>query len=152
MSVATFFPISSSLFQVGSAFDPFFLSSASFRLSYETFNWLRERGYKHKLVEDQIKRACDFDRDDLLTQGKPPKKNVLSLNIEYNPAFSKLSNVLKELNCILQGDEQHKKVFSDIPLVGFSNGKSLKNILVRAVLPSKESTKEEGGVKEMWQT
>ena len=38
-------------------------------------------------------------------------------------------------------------MFSDIPLVGFSNGKSLKNILVRAVLPSRESTKEKGGSK-----
>ena len=113
----------------------------------DLYDWLKERGYKHKLIEDQIKRACDFDRDDLLTRGKPPKKPVLSLNIEYNPAFSKLSNVLKSLNCILQGDEQHRKVFSDTPLVGFSNGKSLKNILVRAVLPKTKTCKSEGSRK-----
>ena len=105
----------------------------------DLYGWLRDRGYKHELIDDQIKRACRFDRDDLLTKGKPPRKNVVSLNIEYNPAFSKLSGVLKELNCILQGDEQHRKVFSDTPLVGFSNGKSLKNILVRAVLPKQNS-------------
>ena len=105
----------------------------------DLYGWLRDRGYKHELIDDQIKRACTFDRDDLLTKGKPPRKNVVSLNIEYNPAFSKLSGVLKELNCILQGDEQHRKVFSDTPLVGFSNGKSLKNILVRAVLPKQNS-------------
>ena len=91
-----------------------------------------ERGYKHKLVEDQIKRACAFDRNDLLTKGKPDPKNVVSLNIEYNPAFGNLSRVLKDLHCVLQTDEQHKKVFSETPLVGFRNGKSLKNILVRA--------------------
>ena len=106
----------------------------------DLYGWLKERGYKHQLIDDQIKRACTFDRDDLLSKGKPPRKNVVSLNIEYSPAFSKLSGVLKELNCILQGDEQHRKVFSDVPLVGFSNGKSLKNILVRAVLPKQNSS------------
>ena len=113
----------------------------------DLYDWLRERGYKHKLVEDQIKRACEFDRDELLTKPKPPRKNVVSLNIEYHPAFSKLSGVLKELDCVLQGDENHKKVFSDTPLVGFSNGKSLKNILVRAVLPKQNSPKSELGSK-----
>ena len=101
----------------------------------DLYDWLRERGYKHKVVEDQIKRACNFDRNELLTKGKPARKQVLSLNIEYNPAFGKLSAVLKELDCILQGDEEHRKIFNDTSLVGFSNGKSLKNLLVRAVLP-----------------
>ena len=111
----------------------------------DLYDWLRERGYQHKLVEQQIKRACDFDREDLHEKGKPTKKNVLSLNIEYNPAFSKLSKVLKELDCIIQGDESHRKVFKDTPLVGFSNGKSLKNILVRAVLPKPTPLKNEKG-------
>ena len=82
-----------------------------------------------------------------MTKEKPASKNVLSLNIEYHPAFSKLSGVLKELDCILQGNEQHRKVFGDTPLVGFRNGKSLKNILVRAVLPKIKSPKNEPGSK-----
>ena len=113
----------------------------------DLYDWLRERGYKGKLVEDQIKRACEFDRNELLTKGKPARKNVLSLNIEYHPAFSKLSRVLKELDCILQGDEQHRKVFGDTPLVGFRNGKSLKNTLVRAVLPRTDFSEDEPGSK-----
>ena len=113
----------------------------------DLYDWLRERGYKHKIVEDQIKRACKFDRNDLLTKGKPPRKSVLSLNIEYNPAFSKISKVLRELACILHGDEEHRKVFSDTPIVGFSNGKSLKNILVRAVLPKTNTSEVEMGSK-----
>ena len=111
----------------------------------DLYDWLRERGYQHKIVEDQIKRACEFDREELLSKGKPIKKNILSLNIEYNPAFSKLSKVLKELDCILQGDNEHRKVFKETPLIGFSNGKSLKNILVRAVLPKIKSSELEKG-------
>ena len=98
-------------------------------------------------MEDQIKRACNFDRNELLTKGKPARKQVLSLNIEYNPAFSKLSGVLKELDCILQGDEEHRKIFNDTPLVGFSNGKSLKNLLVRAVLPKQKLENNFGSEK-----
>ena len=111
----------------------------------DLYDWLRERGYKHKIVEDQIKRACEFDRDELLTKEKPQPKNALTLNIEYNPAFSKLSKILKEFDCILQGDEQHRNVFSETPMVGFSNGKSLKNILVRALLPKLDPSENENG-------
>ena len=113
----------------------------------ELYGWLRERGYQHKLVEEQIKRACDFDREDLLSKGKPPRKNILSLNIEYNSAFRKIYKVLRELECILQGDTQHRKVFKDTPLIGFSNGKSLKNILVRAVLPKIKPLEKQAGSK-----
>ena len=67
----------------------------------------KERNKNFLLIEIKIEvlkiliaeiRACKFYRNELLTKGKPPKKNVLSLNIEYNPAFSKLSKVLKELD------------------------------------------------------
>ena len=71
----------------------------------------------------------------------------MSLNIEYNPVFGNLSKVLKELHCVLQTDEQHKKVFSDTPLVGFRNGKSLKNILVRAKLPKMEEPDKQLGCR-----
>ncbi len=70
---------------------------------------------------------------------------MLSLSIEYSPAFSRLSKVLKGLDCILRGDEQHRKVFDRTPIVGFSNGKSLKNILVRAVLPKPDLAGAEHG-------
>ena len=111
----------------------------------DLYDWLIERGYKHKVVEDQIKRACAFDRDDLLTNERPHSKYQVSLNIEYNPVFQTIGKVLKELQCIIQGDSDHRKVFSDAPIVGFSNGKSLKSYLVRAVLPKVEEQKVQKG-------
>ena len=66
------------------------------------------------------------------------------MNIEYNHAFNKVSKVLQELSCILKGDEEHRLAFKNLPIVGFSNGKSLKNILVRAVLPKLKNDTEKG--------
>ena len=52
----------------------------------------------------------------------------------------------------MEGNEEHRKVFEDTPLVGFRNGKSLKNILVRAILPKIDSSKNEPGSKKCGKT
>ena len=56
------------------------------------------------------------------------------------PVFQNVGNILQELHIILITDQEHKKVFQDIPVVGFCNGKSLKDQLVRAKLPNVEVT------------
>ena len=35
-------------------------------------------------------------------------------------------NILQKLHILITPDKEHKKVFQDIPVVGFRNGKSLK--------------------------
>ena len=35
-------------------------------------------------------------------------------------------NILQELHLLLAPDKEHKKVFPNVPVVGFCNGKSLK--------------------------
>ena len=41
---------------------------------------------------------------------------------------------------LLAPDKEHKKVFPDEPVVGFHNGKSHKDCLVRAALPKTNET------------
>ena len=41
---------------------------------------------------------------------------------------------------LLAPDKEHKKVFPDVPVVGFRNGKSLKDYLVRAALSKTNET------------
>ena len=52
--------------------------------------------------------------------------------------FKTLETYLK--NLLLAPDKEHKKVFPDVPVVGFRNGKSLKDDLVRAALPKTNET------------
>ena len=53
----------------------------------------------------------------------------------YYPVFKDVRKILKELHLLLTPDQAHKKVFSEVPIIGFKNAKCLKDHLVRAVLP-----------------
>ena len=47
---------------------------------------------------------------------------------------------MKELQILLAPDKEHQKVFPNVSIVAFCNGKSLKDHLVRASLPILKST------------
>ena len=57
------------------------------------------------------------------TETSEPK---LTFNITYYPVFQNITYILQELHLLLAPDKEHKKVFADVPVVGFRNGKSLE--------------------------
>ena len=63
-----------------------------------------------------------------------PKENKLTCNITYYPTFQNTKTILEELQILLEPDKEHHKVFPNVPVVGFRNGKNLKDHLVRASL------------------
>ena len=67
------------------------------------------------------------------------EENKLMLSITY-PAFRDTKTILKELQILLAPDKEHQKVFPNVHIVGFCNGKSLNDHLVRASLPSLNNT------------
>ena len=62
-------------------------------------------------------------------------RGKLTFNITYYPAFQNVRSILQELQTFLACDREHKKVFNEVSIVGFWNGKSIKDYLVRAALP-----------------
>ena len=48
---------------------------------------------------------------------------------------------MEELHILLTPNKEHKKLFPNVPVIGFRNGKNLKDFLVRATL----SRLNEGG-------
>ena len=100
-----------------------------------------EREYNGKMIRKQILRAREHSRKDLLerekTETSEPK---LTFNITYYPVFQNIRNTLQELHLLLVPDKKHKKVLPDVPVVGFRNGKCLKDYLVRAALPKANET------------
>ena len=62
------------------------------------------------------------------SQGNDSK---LTFNVIYYSVFRYLKNQLKELLVILACNEAHKKVFPEVPIIGFKNNKNLKLHLVR---------------------
>ena len=47
---------------------------------------------------------------------------------------------MRELHILLTPDKKHKKVFQDIPVAWFRNGKSIKDHLLRAKFSNVETT------------
>ena len=117
----------------------------------ELEGWLLKRGYSEKLVREQVLKGRKFDRNELLERGPKEKKPIpLTLNIVYHPAFSKLKSILEKIHLLLTPNAEHQRVFSEVPIVGFRKGKSLKDLLVRAKVPEvnkKAGTSEKCGSK-----
>ena len=99
----------------------------------ELESWLLEKGYSAKMVRKQVLRAREHSRESLLEKVKSESnQDKLTFNITYYPAFQNVRNILPDSHILLTPDKEHKKVFQEIPIVGFRNGKSLKDYLVRA--------------------
>ena len=87
------------------------------------------------MIRKQILRTREHSRKDLIEREKSETSQPrLTFNITYYPVFQNIKNILKELHLLLAPDKEHKKVFPNVPVVGFRDGKSLKDYLVRAAL------------------
>ena len=97
---------------------------------------LSERGYSEKLVHKEILKARSQSRETLLDKEKMSRNDDrVTFNITHYPVFKNIRIILEELHILIAPNEQHREVFTDIPRIGFKNGKSLKDYLVRSVLP-----------------
>ena len=111
--------------------------------------WLLKRGYNSDLVRKQILKARQQKRDDLLSTNRQVnrKNSVITLNITYHPAFAHLGKVLKKIHMLLTPDKEHADVFTEVPIVGFKKGKSLKSVLVRAKVANQNEITSGGSTK-----
>ena len=62
------------------------------------------------------------------------EENKVTFNITYYLAFQNTKTISEKLQILLAPDKEHQKVFPKVPIVGFRNGKSLKDHLVRVSL------------------
>ena len=100
-------------------------------------HWLTSRGHKISLIDSQIDKARGLDRDNLLLEASErfTDRNRVYLVLTYHPALSKrIYDIIRENQNILQVNEEHRRVFSCLPLVSFRKGKTLKDVLVRSKL------------------
>ena len=93
--------------------------------------FLFERGYRSKLMLKEIFQARKIKRNKLLDK----EKSKITFNVTYYPVCRHQKSQLKELHVILACEEDHKKVFPKVPVIGFKNNKNLKSHLVKAALP-----------------
>ena len=105
------------------------------KLCNDLERFLPERRYSSKLVQKEILWARKIPRNKLLDKKKSQRNDSkLTFNVTYYSVFRRLKSQLKELHVILSCDEDHKKVFPEVSIIGFKKNKNLKSNLVRAAL------------------
>ena len=60
------------------------------------------------------------------------KHNKITFNITYHPVFRDLRKILEELHVTLAFDDCYKKVFPEVPMIGFKINKNLSEHLMRS--------------------
>ena len=91
--------------------------------------FLLERGCSSKFVRKEILLARKIPRNEFLDEEKSQGNDrKVTFNVTYYPVFRHLKSQLKQLHVILPCDEDHKKVFPEVPINGF---KPLSQILMR---------------------
>ena len=105
--------------------------------------WLIERGCSEKLVRTHILKARAESRVSLLKRGntRTSEESKLTFNITYCPAFENVRRMhIVRTSNFAPPDKEHKMVFTEVPIVGFGNSKSIKDYLVIAALPKIDNT------------
>ena len=74
----------------------------------------------------------DLYLEKVKNQGNQDK---IAVNITNYLVFWDVRKILEELHVILASKDGHKKVFPDVPMIGFKNDKNLKAHLIRSQLP-----------------
>ena len=110
----------------------------------ETFNtraaqlttYLLKRGYNRNLVTKQIQRVTDIPRR-LALQTKDINKNKrVPFITTFNPSLPHISNIIKRHFHLLLSSNRCKTVFQQLPVVAFRRSPNLRDLLVKAKLPS----------------
>ena len=90
--------------------------------------------------ETNIKSPRTFQEQPPWKEKAETSRLKITFDITYHKVFQNIRNILQELRLLLAPDKEHNKVFPTVPVAGFRNGKSLKDYLVRAVLPKINET------------
>ena len=89
---------------------------------------------QQKMKRKQILRAWEHSKNDLDREKPQMSEQKLRFNITYCPAFQNVRTIMEDIHILLTPNKEHKKVFPNMPVTGFWNGKSHKGFLVRAAL------------------
>ena len=77
------------------------------------------------MIRKQISRAREHSRNDLLERENPKIfERKPTFNTNYNPAFKNVRAIMEELNMFLTPNKKHRKVFHNVLVIRFQNGKS----------------------------
>ena len=101
-----------------------------------------KKRFHQKQIRKQILNTQKNSRNDLLERKRQQiSEKKLKFNITSCAVFQNvIMSIMEELHILLTPNKEHKKVFPDVPVVGFWNDKSRKDYLIRAKLSKLEES------------
>ena len=92
---------------------------------------LTERGYDPKMIDEQIDKARQSNRDDLLKpkNGSPTPNNILA--VTYNKNLPNLKKAIDDNWNILSINPEIAPLFQEKPILAFRRNRNLQNLLCK---------------------
>ena len=113
----------------------------------ELKGYLKARGYDMSMVEKQVLEAMKKSREEALRDDENRNNQNENRDVfvsTYHPALSaKVFKIFKDNHSVLTSREDHREVFSDVPMISFRRTKSLQDILVRALIKTSSNETNE---------
>ena len=82
------------------------------------------------MVEKQLKKVDNLDRENLLQYNTKKQINRVPLVITYSKALPNIHEILKKNMKILYNSEKMKRIIDESPIVSYKRDKNNKDILV----------------------
>ena len=98
---------------------------------------LLSRGYRRKLIDDNIEKALLVPRDEAIKR-KVRKKEMdrVVFSVMYHPALPSIPRLIaKGYRAMVESDPRLKEVFKKPPMVAYRRPPSLREKLIRAKVP-----------------
>ena len=108
---------------------------------------LLKRQYNETTVNKQIAKAKRHDRSSLLTYKPKKKTDRVPLVTTYNPAFNKISNIIKQHSHLLEDNDHLENVFPSSPILAFRRPRNLRDLVVNAKLRPLAESEQPGCTK-----
>ena len=111
---------------------------------------LLERDYKPNLIEAAIERAKEIPRTEALkkvVKQKQSKRPVFV--VTFDPRLPSINNIVQKHWRTMTKDPYLKQVFSEPPLIAYRRPKNIKDLIIRAKVPSKAPCRPKRKIKGM---
>ena len=111
---------------------------------------LTDRNYNENMVQDQIKRASEKPREDLLKYKSINENNTdrVFYPTTYSQATQSAPQIIEKHFPTLQQSEQTRNISKNPPMMSYRRGRTLRDILVRARDPVPSTLTTPQGDKE----
>jgi hypothetical protein len=104
--------------------------------SAELTSYLLKRGYNRYFLSRQIERASNIPRNLAIQPKEKRTSNRIPFIVTYNPSLPSIPSIFKKNLSLLHSSNRCKTIFAQPPLVAFRRSPNLRDVLVKAKLPS----------------